>query len=134
MTPYSFNYESDSSPVYYSMQHPTTPHFLIKKNERVSANQEIEVMSDILNKFLNGMADKSSILRGTVLAELPQNVTFDYYHNYPPKRSELINNTTTLTDADPRFSYVFDAQYAEGLPVSHEGQFVRGCVQITPSS
>lgn len=134
MTPYSFNYESDSSPVYYSMQHPTTPHFLIKKNERVSANQEIEVMSDILNKFLNGMADNSSILRGTVLADLPQNVTFNYYHNYPPKKSVLINNTTILKNSDPRFSYVFDAQYAEELPVSHEGQFVRGCVQITPSS
>jgi hypothetical protein len=134
MTPHSFNYESDSSPVYYSMQHPTTPHFLIKKNERVSANQEIEVMSDILNKFLMGMADHSSILRGTVFADLPRNVTFDYYHNYPPKRSELIQNTNLLSNIDSRFQYLSNPKATAELPISHEGQFVRGCVQISPSS
>ncbi len=132
MTPHSFNYENDSSPVYYSMQHPTTPHFLIKRNERVSANQEIEVMSDILNKFLSGMSEDTSILKGTVFAELPKNVKFDYFHNYPPKESALIQNTQALSKTDTRFKYVHNFYDLGALPVSHEGQFVRGCVQISP--
>ncbi len=66
MVPHTLTYENEKEPVYYSMQNPTTPHFLAKKNERVTANQEIDVVHGILSKFIEEMSKHDSLLEGTV--------------------------------------------------------------------
>lgn len=130
MVPHSLIYEIDKEPVYYSMQNPTTPHFLTKKNERVTANQEIDVVHGILSKFVEEMSKKDSLLAGTVFSEISKNIGFNYFHNYPPKDNSLIRNSRELAELDSRFIFSFHKNnYSE---FSFEGQFLRGCVQIQP--
>lgn len=129
MTPHSLIFENEKEPVYYSLQHPTTPHFLTKTNERVTANQEIDVIESILSKLLEEMSNKNSMLAGTVLADIPKNISFNYYHNYPPKNSNLIQNSRELCTSDPRFLYDYRNIKQD---FCSEGQFLRGCVQIHP--
>jgi hypothetical protein len=130
MIPHSLNYENENTPVYYSMQNPTTPHFLTKKNEQVTANQEIDVINGILSKFIEEMSKTDSLLAGTVFSDLSKKITFNYFHNYPPKDNDLIKSSRFLSDLDPRFTYCsHEKNYKE---FSFEGQFLRGCVQIKP--
>lgn len=131
MIPHSLQYEVNKYPVYYSMQHPTSLHFLTKKNERVTANTEMGYVNDILSSFLNGMNCDNSILKGTAFETLTKNVEFNYFHNYPPRDSKLISNTKKLNKIDPRFNY-FNSD--ENKEFCHEGQFLRGCVQVNPIS
>ncbi len=133
MVPHSLSYELEKDPVYYSFQNPTTPHFLTKKNERVTANQEIEIMDGILSRFIEEMSKESSMLSGTVFSELHNNVSFSYFHNIPPKNSKQIQNTRRLCEIDPRF--VFSTEKKKNYTdFCFEGQFLRGCVQITPTN
>ncbi|WP_419421631.1 hypothetical protein ACNVED_16785 (plasmid) [Legionella sp. D16C41] len=130
MVPHSLIYEKDKHPVYYSMQFPTSPHFLTKKNEKVTANQEIDYLDNILHKFIDEMTKKDSLLSGTVFSELSSNVKFNYFHNYPPKESKLIKNSRSLLKLDPRFSFCsYESTYDD---CSFEGQFLRGCIQVEP--
>lgn len=131
MTPHTLVFEKDTDPVYYSMQNPTTPHLLTKKNERVTANQEIDVLHGILSKFVEEMSKKDSLLAGTAFAEIATKISFNYFHNFPPQNSQLILNSRQLSELDPRFEFcAIDKQYNE---FSFEGQFLRGCIQIKPN-
>ena len=130
MVPHSLIYEYENEPVYYSMQNPTTPHFLTKKNERVTANQEIDVVHGILSKFIEEMSKNDSLLSGTVFSEISNNIIFNYFHNYPPQNNNLIKNSRDLAELDPRFTFCsHENDYDE---FSFEGQFLRGCIQIQP--
>ena len=130
MVPHSLIYESDKHPVYYSMQFPTSPHFLTKKNEKVTANQEIDHLDSILRKFIDEMTKEGSLLSGTVFSDLSNNIEFNYFHNYPPKDSKLIQNSRILEEIDPRFIFCTENKKYEEF--SFEGQFLRGCVQVSP--
>jgi hypothetical protein len=131
MIPHSLIYENEKEPVYYSMQNPTTPHFLTKKNERVTANQEMEVIQSILSKFIEEMSKEDSLLAETVFSEISTHIMFNYFHNYPPKNSKFIKNSSYLGELDPRFSFCcYENSYRE---FSFEGQFLRGCIQIQPT-
>ncbi|CAM3005117.1 Uncharacterised protein [Legionella steigerwaltii] len=130
MIPHSLIYENEKEPVYYSMQNPTTPHCLIKKNERVTANQEIDIVHRILSKFVEEMSKSDSLLSGTVFSEISDNIIFNYFHNYPPKDNSLINNSRNLAELDPRFTFCFHENNSSDF--SFEGQFLRGCIQIQP--
>lgn len=129
MTPHALTFENENKPVYYSLQHPTTPHFLTKTNERVTANQEIDVIDSILSKLIEEMSKENSLLEGTIFADIPKNIDFNYFHNYPPKDGNLIQNSRLLCNSDPRFSYDYRNIKQE---FCSEGQFLRGCVQIHP--
>ncbi|QDP73712.1 hypothetical protein FOG18_13720 (plasmid) [Legionella israelensis] len=129
MVPHSLIYEKEKTPVYYSLQYPTTPHFLTKKNERVTANQEIDIIHGILSKLISEMSKEDSLLAGTVFADISKNISFNYFHNYPPRASKLIQNSRLLSDLDPRFTFNSRKSYQE---FSFEGQFLRGCIQIQP--
>ncbi|HAU2339763.1 TPA: hypothetical protein NHL35_000837 [Legionella pneumophila] len=131
MVPHSLVYEKEKEPVYYSLQNPTTPHFLTKKNEKVTANQEIDIIYRILNKFIEEMSKQDSLLAGTVFSDISDHIRFNYFHNYPPKDSNLINNSRQLSKLDPRFNF---SSYKNGeSEFCFEGQFLRGCIQIQPN-
>jgi len=130
MVPHSLIYEHEKHPVYYSMQFPTSPHFLTKKNEKVTANQEIDYLDTILNKFIEEMTKESSLLSGTIFSDISNNIRYNYFHNYPPKNGNLIQNSRELMTLDPRFSFCScENTYSE---FSFEGQFLRGCIQVEP--
>lgn len=130
MVPHSLVYEREILPVYYSLQNPTAPHFLAKRNEKVTANQEIEVIHSILSKFIDEMTKSESMLLNTVLEDVAKNVSFNYFHNCPPKDSELIRSSKVLAEKDPRFTFCSGGY--SNIDFSCEGQFLRGCVEIAP--
>ncbi|QLZ70887.1 hypothetical protein FOLKNPGA_03706 (plasmid) [Legionella sp. PC1000] len=126
MVPHIFKFETDKNPIYYSLQHPTMPSFSIKRNNRVSANDEIKAIDYILPSFLESMRYDSSMLNKTVFSELAQRINFTFFHNVPCG-NDKINGSETLQEIDPRFAYSFSESNKK---FCHEGKFLRGCIQI----
>ncbi|HAU3927312.1 TPA: hypothetical protein F7068_14685, partial [Legionella pneumophila] len=74
---------------------------------------------------------QDSLLAGTVFSDISDHIRFNYFHNYPPKDSNLINNSRQLSKLDPRFNF---SSYKNGeSEFCFEGQFLRGCIQIQPN-
>jgi hypothetical protein len=130
MSPTTLIYEKSDNPVYYSFQHPSTPQFLTKKNEQVTANKEIEIVRSLLNKMILAMNSPNSMLSNTVFSEISNNIEFNYFHNYPPKNSAFIQNSLVLGEQDERFRINQKGTLSDTF--NHEGSFLRGCVQIKP--
>ncbi|WP_183145278.1 hypothetical protein [Legionella jordanis] len=92
MIPYKFKYEIDKTPVYYSLQHPTMPSSLIKRNDRTSANSELKFLDYILPSFIDALHFPNNMLSGTTLEEMARLVKFEYFHNVPCGSNFILNS------------------------------------------
>ena len=126
MIPHKFMFETDKTPIYYSLQHPTMPSFSIKRNDRISANNEIDALDYILPCFIDSMKDPNSLLRGTIFDSLAEKIRFSYFHNAPHGNNK-ITHSERLQDFDDRFT--FNSRKLN-KKFCHEGKFLRGCVKI----
>jgi hypothetical protein len=126
MVPNIFRFETAKTPIYYSLQHPTMPSFSIKRNNRVSANNEIKAIEYILPSFLDSMKCDTSMLSKTVFSELANKINFSYFHNVPCGNDQIIGSED-LQAIDPRFTY---GSTVSNKKFCHEGKFLRGCIQI----
>lgn len=126
MTPHKYKFENDDHPIYYSLQHPTMPSFSIKRNSRVTANNEILAINYIMPSLIQEMLDESSMMKNTVLSDLAKKVKFKFFHNVPTNK-DYITGSSTLKDYDKRFIHSSDKTNKK---FCHEGKFLRGCVMI----
>src|SRR3990167_6297061 len=126
MIPHKFMFETERFPIYYSLQYPTMPGFSIKKNTRISANNEIDALDYILPCFIDSMKDPNSLLRDTVFDHLAEKICFSYFHNAPYGNNK-INHSDQLQNIDDRF--IFNSEKLN-KKFCHEGKFLRGCVKI----
>lgn len=126
MVPHTFKFETATQPIYYSLQHPTMPSYSIKRNNRVSANDEIKAIDYILPSFLDSMKKSAGMLSGTVFSELANKIDFSYFHNVPCG-NDKITSSEELQKIDQRFTY---GMTTSNKKFCHEGKFLRGCIQI----
>lgn len=127
MIPHMFKFEDTPPPVYYSLQQPTMPSYSIKRNDRVSANEEIKAIDYILPSFLESMRNNTGMLNGTVFNELARKVNFSYFHNVPFK-NDIIRSSEELQNIDLRFT---TSLLSSSKKFCHEGKFLRGCIKIS---
>lgn len=126
MIPHKYSFETEKAPIYYSLQHPTMPSFSIKRNNRTSANSEINTIDYILLSFIESMKNDKGMLRDTVFHDLAKKINFSYFHNVP-SGNDLIINSENLQSIDSRFLF---GQGNKIRRFCHEGKFLRGCIQI----
>ncbi|NNM60155.1 MAG: hypothetical protein HKM04_10130 [Legionellales bacterium] len=126
--PAHFNiHDPASSPVYYSMQFPTTISFSPRSRQLTNTLLELREFKYIMDVFLHEINARNVHLEDTIIDMLPQKVKYDYFHTKPDLQ-EGIQSTLAMTDSDPNFLDTLYKQEAGEFPSN--GTFIRGCIKI----
>lgn len=119
--PAHFNYETDKSPIYYSLQHPSTPVFSPKSRKVSSTLTEIRELHHLMSIYAKELASETNICSDTILSKVAANIKFSYFHNKPDLHG-IIRKSGEMPLTDSNFSEVMH------FPM--DAPFVRGCVSI----
>lgn len=126
MQPEHFDFEKHQSPIYYSLQHPSTHVFSPKSREVSSTLSEILELEYIMRIFREELSNDANICSDTVIGKIARQVSFHYYHN-KLDRQRIIVRSSDMPTRDERFTIRHEntaAKFASDAP------FVRGCVSI----
>jgi len=129
MQPTHFNFETDPTPVYYSLQNPSTFVFSPRSRKTSSTLLELRELEHITRIFSKELEKDSGMCGDTILNKLTKNVDFHYFHN-EQDRHHVIKPTTEMIHLDNKFSAIdlkykmHDAKFASDAP------FLRGCIGI----
>lgn len=116
------------SPIYYSLQYPTTTEFSLKSSERVSTITETHLVHSLMKKFLLEIRENKLKMSETPLEFLSEGVCFDYFHNDVSEYRDL-RDGCQIPHEDDNFSKAA-ALYSD-LPFPKNSSFFNGCVRIT---
>lgn len=130
IAPHHFVFEnSESKPVYYSLQYPSTLSFSPKSRKISSTLFEMRELQHIINIFQTELTKESNIFSDTVICDVAKNVKFNFFHNQNDIHS-TIEDSNKIIDYDKRFSRInfknsdYEPAFASDAP------FIRGCVGI----
>lgn len=119
MQPAHFNFANNKTPIYYSLQHPSTHVFSPKSREVSSTINEILELEYIMRVFCEELSSKTNICSDTVIGKIAKNTEFNYFHN-KSDRQGIIRQSSDIPQSDMRFIDKF----------ASDAPFVRGCVSI----
>lgn len=125
MTPAQFIFENTQTPIYYSLQQPSTFMFSPKSRNTASTIFDMRELHHIMDIFMTELAHDNSMCADTVINLKKHGITFNYYHNKMDSH-RIIQASKNITELDSRFGN--SATFASDAP------FVRGCISIQPSS
>ena len=123
--------ELDNSPVYYSLQMPTTFFFSPKSRKLSTTLEDLDEIKHILNTFLAEIRKKNLGVEGTVMETLANNVKFEYFHT-KPEMNEDIQYAGNIPNLDQDIQYVLNKFQPHGFP--YTGSFSRGCIRLTKNN
>ena len=118
---------ADESPVYYSLQFPTTLTFSPRSRQLFSTLFDLRELRYIVDAFMDELSGNKVKLETTIVGEIPKLVEFDFYHNKPDQHDE-IQLTSAMLNGDPRL--VGSLYNSRTQDFANSGAFVRGCVRI----
>lgn len=127
MHPTHYEYETQSQPVYYSLQHPSTHVFSPKSRKITSTLSEMREINHIMQVFKTEVSKESNVCADTIIGKVARHVEFKYFHN-KTDRHRIITPSSTLPAHDPRLQSDDERTFAADAP------FVRGCISICVSS
>ncbi|WP_423062461.1 hypothetical protein [Candidiatus Paracoxiella cheracis] len=128
MHPIHFNIQDENaSPVYYSLQFPTTISFSPRSRKLSSTLHDLRELKYILDIFIEEISEKVLPFDNTILEAIPRLVEYEYFHSKPDKHSEILLTDEMVSD-DPRLSSTLCE--ASSMEFSANGTFIRGCVRI----
>ncbi|MCK4608289.1 MAG: hypothetical protein KAT71_02300 [Gammaproteobacteria bacterium] len=125
MHPSYFSMYQKTSPIYYSLQYPTT--FNFSPTSKKTSNKIIDLLEIqyLLQKYLSEIVTDSLNINGTPLASIPTQVQYDFFHSNPERYNEVIDSDQLSVD-DTRFLSAFS-----GRKFSAKTPFLRGCIRIS---
>lgn len=126
--PRNFNFELDKTPVYYSLQNPSTHSFSPKSRKISSTLVEMRELEYIVNIFRNELSKKDSLCSDTVLSKIANILEFNYFHN-EKDRHNIIKSSEKIPLINNNFNYFKANKKFEGK-FAKDSKFVRGCVSI----
>ena len=129
MQPTLFNFETDSEPVYYSLQNPGAFVFSPKSRKISSTLFELHELEHIMKVFQEELIKENTICSGTILGEAARNVKFSYYHN-ELDRHRIIKSSSDIAIEDKRFKYVAQKLKGKNSAFAADAKFLRGCISI----
>ena len=129
MHPQHFIYENNPSPVYYSLQFPSTLNFSPKSRAASSMLVEMRELSTILKIFLRELSKSNSSCADTVLGKIANEVTIECIHNQADRKN-IIKESNFIEKIDERFSKNFMYENIPEQRFAADGKFFRGCVSI----
>lgn len=128
MIPQFFDMYGKSNPVYYSLEYPCTIEFSPRSRRISNKTTDSNEINYVLDKYLNEIGKSELNLNGTPLFEVPQKVSFDFFHantiNY-----DGIRKSSDIPREDPSFVPKSAPPSNKGFPDSCS--FVRGCIRIS---
>lgn len=129
----NYNFETDQSPVYYSLQHPSTYMFSPRSRKASSTLFEMRELAHIMQIFSDELSQESAICGDTILNKVAKEVKFNYFHNENDFH-QVINTTAEMVVRNnelnnPPFHY-----HANNAGFAEDSKFVRGCVSIGGSN
>lgn len=128
MQPAHFHIHSPKcSPVYYSLQHPTTISFSPRSRQLTNILHDLRELKYIFNVFLEELDNGNVYLEDTIIDIIPQSIQYSYFHTKPDLR-EGIHLTTEMLSSDPNFSKTIYSNTKNNFVTN--GIFGRGCIKI----
>jgi len=130
MSPMQFTFEVSSSPVYYSLQYPSTFGFSPKARKVFSTIFEMRELAHIMKIFMFELGRSDGICQDTILRVMANKIVMHYFHN-ASDRHKVVNSTAMLPEFDVRFG-VPSNSYGAGSSAKFavDGPFLRGCIGI----
>lgn len=113
-------------PVYYSLPYPTSVEYSPKAASGSSNIGDLEELLMVLSKFLKEIKSRDFHIDGTLLAQVPDQIRFDFYHTNPGSYAN-VQPIESLVAEDPRFKASATASNQE---VSKSSSFFKGCIRI----
>ena len=129
MTPSHFSYEKDKTPVYYSLQNPSTHIFSPKSREVTNTLYELRELENIMRVFVEELSRPNALCSDTILGEVANNINFKYYHS-KPDRYRVVTMSNEVGKTDSRFSAIDKNLSRPGAIISADAPFLRGCISI----
>lgn len=127
MQPTRFTYENQKTPVYYSLQYPSTFNFSPKSRKTFSTLFEMRELQHIMKTFIHELQKKYIMGSETVIGAVANSIEFNYFHN-KKDRHHIIKHTSEMTNFDLHLS-ASKHKYSQGA-FAADASFVRGCVGI----
>ena len=116
------------SPVYYSLQHPSTISFSPKSRQLSSTLFEMRELNHVMNVFIDELNKPQNIFADTVLTDIAKTVKFLFYHNQiDPHRAILLSEN--IARHDERFILSM-TKSSTGNEFASDSPFVRGCISV----
>lgn len=126
LQPAHFNFEKDKTPIYYSLQHPSTHVFSPKSRKIASTISEMRELERITRIYLQELAKDNSMCSDTILNKIAKSVEFSYFHNKPDMH-KVIKSSKEISKNDARFN---EKHFKHSAIFACDAPFVRGCVSI----
>lgn len=129
MHPTHFNLlDTNSAPVYYSLQHPTTLRFSTPSRKEASTLHDLRELKYISSVFLDELQQQSLGIEDTVVGLIPKLAHLTFYHTKQDQHGE-IELASTLINDDPRLNgYLCDSPPSTNF--ASNGSFLRGCIRL----
>lgn len=124
-----FLFEHDLSPVYYSLQNPSTHVFSPKSRAISSTISEMRELEHIMQIFANELSKQNGMCSDTVIGSVAKNIKFNYFHN-KSDRHRIIRPSSEIVNHDKRFNFVVKKQKKSNSIFAADAPFVRGCISI----
>lgn len=129
MKPTTFLFESDKTPVYYSLQHPSTLKFSPKSRKISSTLLEIRELHHIMKIFIKELHKEHMMGADSVIGEVARKVEFDYFHNQLD-RHHVIKPSIEILKNDKRFDKSSHIYKNPNAVFAADAPFLRGCIRI----
>lgn len=129
MQPKVYNFETDITPIYYSLQNPSTFEFSPKARKLSSTLFEMRELEYIMRIFLKELIKNNTIGSDTVISEVAKKVQFKYFHN-EFDRHRVITSSDKIPLLDKRFNYLSTSTKMPDAKFASDARFVRGCISI----
>jgi hypothetical protein len=126
----NYDFEENKSPVYYSLQHPSTYMFSPKSRKASSTLFEMRELGHIMQIFSEELSDNNTICSDTILSKIAQSVKFLYFHN-ETDRHQVIHPTTEMAKQDKNLNLIAAMLKENNSIFAEDAKFLRGCVSIT---
>ncbi|OGT37191.1 MAG: hypothetical protein A3F12_04200 [Gammaproteobacteria bacterium RIFCSPHIGHO2_12_FULL_38_14] len=130
MYPTHFNFEEDTTPIYYSLQHPSTHVFSPKSRNDSTTLYDMRELQRIMRIFIEELTKETSISSDTIFNEVAKEMNLKYFHNKKCQH-HIVQPSADLVSLDERFQYVTPNNKANGAKFASDAPFVRGCISIS---
>lgn len=131
MTPHFFNLYAEGQAVYYSTHYPCTIEFSPRSRKASYKTSECDEIQYLLEKYLVEIKNARLNIQHTPLYDIPDKVSFDFFHNEINKFS-CLRKSDFIPKEDPTFIPSHASSKNNSFPNSCA--FVKGCIRIKKQS
>lgn len=129
MAPKHYLWETMQSPIYYSMQNPTTYISSPTSRQLMNTSFEMRELEYIMRVYTEELSHTSAPCNDTILGDIAKNIAFDYFHSKEDNHG-IIKMTGEIPKIDKSFNKISNQLNYSNNTFSTDAPFLRGCISI----